>query len=154
MIPTAYALEGSVINSYYLRSWSTLVLNESLYLTPQAIFGFVDEENALALNLFEPLPAVDKYLGTELEATLTWKLRDHLWFDLIGSVVFAGGGLKDLLSQRALIEGAIDSLDDANPPDVPYAITGRFIFTFDGIVDRWRGSSTLNKRAWFNEINL
>jgi len=154
IVPSVYALEGSVINSYYLRGWSTFKLNDSLYLTPQAIIGFVEEENALALNLFEPLPAVDSYLGTEIEATLTWKLRDNLWFDLIGSLVFAGGGLKDLMSQRAFIEGAVDSLDDANPPDYPYAITGRFIFTFDDIVDRWRGSSTTKKRAWFNEINL
>jgi len=150
MIPTIYGLEGSVINSYYLRGWSTFKLNDSLYLTPQAIFGFVDQKNALALNLFEPLPSVNSFLGTELEATLTWKLREHLWFDLIGSMVIAGDGLKDLLTQRAFIEGAIGSLDDGNPPDVPYAITGRFIFTLDGIIDKWTGSSSTLRRAYYN----
>lgn len=151
MIPTIYAFDGSVINSYYVRGWSTLNLTDKLYLTPQAILGFVDEKNALSFNLFEPLPAVDSYLGTELEATLTWKLRDHVWFDLIGSVVFAGQGLKDLLSQRALIQGAVESLDNANPPDTPYAIQGRFIVTLDGIIDRWNGSSTVRRRAWFDQ---
>ena len=154
IIPTIYALEGSVINSYYFRAWTTMRLTNDLYLTPQAIIGFVDQPNALALNIFEPLPAVDRYLGTELEATFTWKIREHIWFDLIGSLIFAGDGLKDLQAQRALIEGAVDSLDDAGSANHPYAITGRFVITLDSLIDRWYGSSTVLQRAWFTDDNI
>ena len=153
VIPTAYALEGSVINSYYLRGWSTLKLTDSLYLTPQAVLAWVDERNALSTDLFTPLPKVDRYLGTELETTLTWKVRDHLWFDLIGSVVFSGGGLDDLLSQRALIEGVVDSIDDADPENVLYGIQGRFIFVLNDLVSNWTGSSTTKRRAWYELFN-
>lgn len=149
MIPNIYALEGSVINSYYLRGWSTLRLNDSFYLTPQLLFGWVHERNALAADPFSPLPRVGNFLGTEVEATLTWKIRDHLWFDLIGSLVFSGSGLDDLLSQRAFIEGAVDSINDADPASVPFAVQGRFIITFDSIIDRWTGNSTVMQRAWF-----
>ena len=154
IIPTIYALEGSVINSFYFRGWSTFRLTNNLFLTPQAILGFVDQKNALAANIFEPFPAVDRYLGTEVEATLTWKIREHIWFDLIGSLIFAGDGLKDLQAQRALIEGGVDSLDDAGSASHPYAITGRFIITLDSLIDRWYGSSTVLQRAWFPDNNI
>lgn len=154
IVPTIYAVEGSVVNSFYFRGWSTLRLTDDLFLTPQAILGFVDQKNALAANIFEPFPAVDRYLGTEVEATLTWKIREHIWFDLIGSLIFAGDGLKDLQSQRALIEGAVDSLDDTSSASHPYAITGRFIITLDSLIDRWYGSSTVLQRAWFTDDNI
>ena len=103
--------------------------------------------------MFTPLPEVDRYLGSELEATLTLKMREHLWFDLIGSAVFAGKGLEDLLTQRALIEGAIDSFGDSDTEDVSYAIQGRFVFVLNDLVSGWTGHSTLKRRAWFESLN-
>jgi len=149
MIPNIYAAEGSVINSGYVRAWSTFKLSNSIFLTPQVLFGWVDEQNALSLDVITPLPSVNRYLGTELEGTLTYKIMDHLWFDLIGSLVIAGDGLDDLLSQRAFIEGAIESISDADPPDYPFAIQGRFIFTLDNSIKTWTGNSSLKQRAWF-----
>lgn len=151
VIPGVYALEGSVINAFYFRGWSTLKLYDSIFLTPQILIAWNDETNALAANLFEPLPEVSRYLGTELETTLTFKLRDHFWIDLIGSVIVPGDGLDDLLTQRAFIEGAIPSLDDGSNADLPYALQARFIFTLDSIIGKWTGSSTTLKRAWFDQ---
>ena len=153
MIPNIYAAEGSVINSGYTRSWSTIKLSNSIYLTPQILFAWVDQENALSLDVLTPLPNVNRYLGVELEGTLTYKIMDHLWFDLIGSLIIAGDGLNDLLSQRAFIEGAIDNINDADPPDYPFAIQGRFVFTLDNTIKTWTGKSSLKQRAWFNPDN-
>ena len=149
IIPNIYANEGSVTNSLYLRVWSTLKLNEVLYFTPQALFAWVDERNALSLDLLTPLPEVGRFLGTEIEGTLTWKIIDHLWFDLIGSVVIAGDGLKDLFSQRAFIEGVVPSIGAARPPDAPFAFQGRFVVTLDSLIRTWTGSSSLLKRAYY-----
>ncbi len=43
---------------------------------------------------------VDKYLGTEIEGTLSWTLHPGVNLDFIGSVVLAGDGLTDLLGSR------------------------------------------------------
>lgn len=149
VVPTIYAMEGSVINSFYFRTWSTLRLTDSLYLTPQALLAWVDERSALSTDLFNPLPKVDRFMGTEIEATLSWKLMDNLWFDLIGSFIFSGGGLDDLMAQRAFIEGATDSIDEADPADIPYAVQGRFIITLDDIIGTWTGTSANKQRAFF-----
>ncbi len=150
VVPGIYALEGSVINSFYFRGWSTLKLHDSIFLTPQVIIAFNDETNALSTDLFTPLPEVSRYLGTELETTLTFKLREHFWVDLIGSVIVPGEGLDDLLTQRAFIEGAIPSLDDGNNSDLPFALQARFIITLDSLIGKWTGSSTTHRRAWFD----
>jgi len=149
MIPNIYALEGSVINSWYFRLWSTLRLTESVYFTPQALFAWVDERNALSLDVVTPLPKVRRFLGAELEGTVTLKVLDHLWFDFISSFVVSGGGLKDLLSQRAFIEETVSSVDIADPPDFPFAFQGRLVLTLDPLIKRWTGSSTLLKRAFW-----
>lgn len=150
VIPGIYALEGSVINALYFRSWSTFQLLDSVYLTPQVLFAWNDETNALAADLFTPLPEVSRYLGTELETTLTFKLREHFWIDLIGSVIIPGEGLDDLLSQRAFIEGALSSPDSADSADLPYALQARFIITLDSLIGKWTGSSSTFKRAWYD----
>ncbi|MGH7885742.1 MAG: hypothetical protein ACRENO_08625 [Thermodesulfobacteriota bacterium] len=149
VVPGVYALEGSVINSFYVRGWSTFKLLDSVFLTPQVLVAWNDETNALAADLFTPLPEVNRYLGTELETTLTFKLREHFWFDLIGSVIVPGDGLDDLLTQRAFIEGALPSLDDGNNSDLPFAIQARFIITLDSLIGKWTGSSSTLRRAWF-----
>ena len=43
---------------------------------------------------------VDKYLGTEIEGTLSWTLHPGVNLDFIGSVVLAGDGLTDLLEAQ------------------------------------------------------
>jgi hypothetical protein len=151
IIPNLYANEGSVTNSWYLRAWSTLKLNEVLYFTPQALFAWVDQRNALSQNVVTPLPEVGRFLGTELEGTLSWKILDHLYLDLIGSVVIAGGGLKDLFSQRAFIEGAVPSIDAARPPAAPFAFEGRFVVTLDSVIKSWTGSSSLLQRGFYEQ---
>jgi hypothetical protein len=154
MMPNIYAVEGSVINSGYVRAWTTVKLLDRVYFTPQALFAWVDKTDALSLDPVTPLPKVNRFLGTELEGTLTWKILDHLWFDLIGSVVISGDGLQDLLSQRAFIEGVVPSIGAADPPKAPFAIQGRFVFTLDSIIKTWSGSSSLRQRAWFHEEEL
>lgn len=151
IIPNIYANEGSVTNSWYLRAWTTLKLNEGIYFTPQALFAWLDQRNALSLDFVTPLPKVGRFLGTELEGTLSWKIMDHLYFDLIGSVVIAGGGLKDLFSQRAFIEGAVPSIDAARPPAAPFAFQGRLVVTLDSIIKTWTGSSSLLQRGFYEE---
>lgn len=151
IIPNIYANEGSVTNSWYLRAWSTLKLNEGLYFTPQALFAWVDQTNALSQNVITPLPNVGRFLGTELEGTLSWKIFDHLYLDLIGSVVIAGGGLKDLFSQRAFIEGAVPSIGAAGPPAAPFAFQGRFVVTLDSVIKTWTGSSSLLQRGFYEQ---
>ncbi len=148
MIPTVYGVEGSVINSWYLRTWARVGLSDSLHFTPQVVVAWVDERNALGTDLLNPLPPVRRLVGTELEGTLTWKVIDGMWFDFIGSAVIAGGGLDDLLSQRAFIEGVVPTIDSANPPGRHFAFQGRLIVTVDGLIKNWMGSSTFMPR-WF-----
>ncbi|MFQ5787343.1 MAG: hypothetical protein ACE5H1_05125, partial [Thermodesulfobacteriota bacterium] len=148
IIPTIYATEGSVINSWYFRGWSTIRLNESLYFTPQALLAWVDEKNALSLDVLTPLSKVDRFLGTELEGTLTWKILDRFWFDFIGSVVIAGGGLDDLISQRAFIEGVVPSAEAADPASAPFAFQWRLVILLDSTVKGWSGSSSFSPR-WY-----
>jgi len=148
IIPTVYATEGSVINSWYFRGWSTVRLNESLYFTPQALFAWVDKKNALGLDVLTPLSKVDRFLGTELEGTLTWKILDRFWFDFIGSVVIAGGGLDDLISQRAFIEGVVSSVEAADPPSTPFAFQWRLVILLDSTVKGWSGSSSFLPRFY------
>ena len=124
--------------------------SNSIYFTPQVLVAWTDETNALLdVDGLTPLPKVNKYLGTELEGTLTWKIMDHLWFDLIGSYIFAGQGLDDLLIQRALIEGSISELNEARPSNSIYSVQGRFIFTLDNVIKSWKGNSSLSQRAYF-----
>ena len=52
---------------------------------------------------------VDKYLGTEIEGTLSWTLHPGVNLDFIGSVVLAGDGLTDLLEQQGAIDPRIRS---------------------------------------------
>ncbi len=147
IIPTIYAIEGSVINSWYLRGWATVKMNERFYFTPQVLFAWVDERNAFSLDT--PLPKVDRFLGAEIEGTLTWRIADGFWFDLIGSVVIPGGGLDDLFSQRAFIEGAVPSIEAADPADAPFAFQGRFVVALDSVIKSWTGYSSLLRRAYY-----
>ena len=103
VIPTIYNIEGSVINAIYARAYANVQLAENLSLTPQVLFAWNDETNAVsafdsgAFGSGIGAVEVDDYLGTEIEGTLTWTLHPGVNLDFIGSLVLAGDGLTDLL---------------------------------------------------------
>ena len=117
VIPTVYQIEGSVINAIYARVYANLSLSENLSFTPQALFAWNDETSVTSAfdsgyygaplgsgvgNLFtDPQLEVEKYLGTEIEGTLSWTLHPGVNLDFIGSLVLAGDGLTDLLEAKA-----------------------------------------------------
>ena len=67
---------------------------------------------------------VDKYLGTEIEGTLSWTLHPGVNLDFIGSLVLAGDGLTDLL----VAQGATD------PDDTIWAYQTRLMVYIDQFV--------------------
>ena len=107
VIPTVYNIEGSVINAIYAKVYANMKLSENLGFTPQVLFAWNDEEQAVSAfdsGDFGPgigSTPVDKYLGTEIEGTLSWTLHPGVNLDFIGSLVLAGDGLTDLLEAKA-----------------------------------------------------
>jgi hypothetical protein len=113
VIPTIYNIEGSVINAIYAKVYANMKLSENLGFTPQVLFAWNDETNAVSAfdsGVFgsgignapgDPILEADKYLGTEIEGTLSWTLHPGVNLDFIGSVVLAGDGLTDLLEHKA-----------------------------------------------------
>jgi len=77
---------------------------------------------------------VDRFLGAELEGTLSIEVVTGVNFDFIGSVVVSGSGLKDLYEQRAAIE--VDPLGGTSPgtfdaPRAPFSFQGRLLVYID-----------------------
>ena len=118
VIPTIYNIEGSVINAIYVRAYANMRLSENLGFTPQVLFAWNDETVATSafdgtnLSLGSGIAndgsvEVEKYLGTEIEGTLSWTLHPGVNLDFIGSLVLAGDGLTGLLEQQ----GATDPND-------------------------------------------
>ena len=109
VIPTLYDIEASVINAIYVRAYANMRLSENLGFTPQVLFAWNDETSATSAfdgtgGFGGGIPGVveaDKYLGTEIEGTLSWTLHPGVNLDFIGSVVLAGDGLTDLLEAHA-----------------------------------------------------
>ena len=109
VIPTAYDIEGSVINAIYAKVYANMKLSENLGFTPQVLFAWNDETNAVSAfdgtgGFGNGIPGgveVEKYLGTEIEGTLSWTLHPGVNLDFIGSLVLAGDGLTDLLQSQA-----------------------------------------------------
>ena len=111
VIPTIYQIEASVINAIYVKAYANMKLSENLGFTPQVLFAWNDETKAH--SAFDSAPfgsgigngdgsfEADKYLGTEIEGTLSWTLHPGVNLDFIGSVVLAGDGLTDLLEHQA-----------------------------------------------------
>jgi hypothetical protein len=123
MIPTIYQAEGSVINAFYARAWGTVKLLDHLSLTPQVVVAWNEETNTCVngggtcLGGFEV--DASRYLGTEVEGTLTWNVVPGVNLDFIGGFVFNGSGLKDLLEAQA--SGILE--EDTSAED--YAWTGQ-----------------------------
>lgn len=136
MIPTIYGLENSVINAYYIRAWGTVKLLDNLSFTPHVLFAWNQERQALVEPNFFPGESgkVDRFLGAELEGTVTVNIVPGVDFDLIGSVVIPGQGLDDLTEQRAALR--VDPTGATSPrnfdaPDAPFAIQGRLMVYID-----------------------
>ncbi len=130
VIPTIYQIEASVINAIYVRAYANMQLAENLGFTPQVLFAWNDETRAVSAFDSGPFGSgiandgsveVDKYLGTEIEGTLTWTLHPGVNLDFIGSLVLAGDGLTGLLEQQ----GAVD------PDDTIWAAQTRLMVYID-----------------------
>ena len=127
VIPTIYNIEASVINAIYAKVYANMQLSENLGFTPQVLFAWNDETMATsAFDSGELGPGigateVEKYLGTEIEGTLTWTLHPGVNLDFIGSVILAGDGLTDLL----VAQGATD------PEDTIWAAQTRLMVYID-----------------------
>ena len=138
VIPTIYNIEGSVINAIYARVYANMQLSENLGFTPQVLFAWNDETKAISVfdsgdfgsglanvgSVGGPtgeVVEVDKYLGTEIEGTLSWTLHPGVNLDFIGSLVLAGDGLTGLLEQH----GATD------PDDTIWAAQTRLMIYID-----------------------
>lgn len=142
IIPTIYGLENSVINAYYARAWTTVKLLDHVTFTPQVLFAWNDRRQALLPpNFFGTGESnqVRRFLGSELEGTLSVEVVPGVNFDFIGGVVIAGNGLKDLQSQKAAAE--FDSLaptgtapilpGDTERPKAPFTFQGRLLVYID-----------------------
>ena len=109
VIPTLYDVEGSVINAIYARAYANVTLAENIAFTPQVLIAWNDETMATSAfdgtggfgNGIPGVVEVEKYLGTEVEGTLSWTLHPGVNLDFIGSLVLAGDGLTDLLDAHA-----------------------------------------------------
>lgn len=142
MIPNLYRIEGSVINSFYARAWGTVKLLDPLSFTGQVVVGWNNETNSplYPSNYFVPNgnTNVSSYQGTEIEGTFTWQVWPGVNFDLIGSLVFAGSGLKQLEKQQAsAVVNANDVFGDGSVPGdfnafrFPWAVQGRLLIYID-----------------------
>ncbi len=97
---------------------------DALSFTPQVLVAW-NEETA---GIIQPGSDIGSYLGTEVEGTLTWTIHPGVNFDLIGSVVFAGSGLEDMLEQQ----GEVATGEDVgSASSTPYAIQGRLLVFID-----------------------
>ncbi len=120
VIPNIYQIEGSVINAIYVRAYANMKLSDNLAFTPQVLFAWNDETNATSAfdtDYTAVIPGayfgsgigsteVEKYLGTEIEGTLSWTLHPGVNLDFIGSLVLAGDGLTDLIESQGRLNGA------------------------------------------------
>ncbi len=142
VIPTVYQIEGSVINAIYVRAYANMQLAENLGFTPQVLIAWNDETNAVSAfdsnypgvadfgngvgNRGISNTAVDEYLGTEIEGTLSWTLHPGANLDFIGSLVLAGDGLTDLIEAH----GAANEVD-VTADDTIWAFQTRLMIYID-----------------------
>lgn len=139
IIPNVYRLESSVANAFYGRAWATVKLLDKLSFTPQVVVAWNEETSSPLV----PGQDVDRYLGTEVEGTFTINVVPGVNLDLIGSIVFAGSGLNDLIDQQANAtfglgdfdgDGDADGLapaDSVEAEDFPFALQARLIVYID-----------------------
>ncbi len=136
IIPTIYQTETSVENAYYARAWGTVKLMDHVTMTPQVLFAWNQERQS---PLFAGEGKIRRFLGAELEDTLSIEVVPGVNFDFIGSVVISGGGLKDLINDQA--KGVCASNTNcatllpvdgtSGGPKAPYAFQGRLLVYID-----------------------
>jgi len=126
--------DSSVVNAFYARAWGTVKFLDSWSFTPQVLFAWNEQTTA---PLF-PGQNVPRFLGTELEGTLTWQVYPGVNIDLLGSFVISGSGLEELLEQQAsnVVNTATDPPGTTTPGDFnaesyAYAVQGRLIVFID-----------------------
>jgi len=132
MIPNIYQnaagvfaqAESSVQNAYYARVYATVKLMDALSFTPQVLVAWNEETS----GIIQPGVDIGSYLGTEVEGTLTWTVHPGVNLDLIGSIVFAGSGLEDMLEQQG---ENLTGEDVGSASSTPYAIQGRLLVFID-----------------------
>jgi hypothetical protein len=138
MIPNIYRIEGSVINAFYGRAWGTAKVMDHVSFTPQVLFAWTDRKSA-PLFVGE---RVRRFLGTELEGTLSVEVVPGVNFDFLGSIVISGHGLKDLINQQAKHTCTADTACNAlatsqggvitsGGPKAPWAFQGRLLVYID-----------------------
>ena len=133
VIPTVYNIEGSVINAIYAKAYANVQLADNLGFTPQVLIAWNDETNAVsafdsgAFGSGIGVTEVDKYLGTEIEGTLSWTLHPGVNLDFIGSLVLAGDGLTQLMESHA----AANDVADATAEDTIWAFQSRLMIYID-----------------------
>lgn len=134
--------ESSVQNAYYGRVYSTIKLNDMVTFTPQVLMAWNNETDNVLADANNGGGNVDDFLGTEVEGTLSWNIYPGVTFDLIGSVIFAGDGLTDLLEHQATITSCIDpavttgnkvrsDCGTGEADDMPFAVQGRLLVSID-----------------------
>ncbi len=133
IIPTIYQNEVSVENAYYARAWLTTKVVDHVTFTPQVLFAWNQERTA---PLFVG-QNVRRFLGTELEGTVGVEVVPGVNFDFLGSIVIAGGGLKDLMTQQANAvcnaSAACAPLNNGGfrDPKAPFSFQGRLLVYID-----------------------
>lgn len=136
IIPTVYNIEGSVINAFYGRLNTHMMLSEDMAFTPQLLLAFNHQTDAVsafdsgAFGSGIPNTEVDRYLGAEIEGTFTWSLYPGVDLDLIGSIILAGSGLEDLITAHAAANvGEGESVDAYS--GTPWAVQTRLMIYID-----------------------
>ncbi|GIW48400.1 MAG: hypothetical protein KatS3mg078_2277 [Deltaproteobacteria bacterium] len=136
MIPTVYQAEGSVINAFYARVWGTVNLLDRLSFSPQVLVAWNQETDTCVSGGGTCLGGIpvnaDRYMATELEGTFTVNVVPGVNLDIVGSIVIAGEGLKDLLEAQArgqLANANLTGTVDAE--DVAWAVQGRLLVFID-----------------------
>ena len=134
IIPNIYRQEGSVINAYYARMWSTMKVIDSISFTPQVLVAFNEQTSNVAVNGGNVIiDSLDTYMATEVEGTITWHIHPGVSFDLIGGVVFTGDSLETMLEAQAFGELAAADLqqDRISYDETPWTVQGRLMIFID-----------------------
>jgi len=141
IIPTIYNQESSAQNAFYAKLSTNIKFADNWSFAPMVLAAWIDETNTFIGNptisnaglTSLPLSQVtvdDDFLGVEVEGVLTWHMYPGVDVDLIGSIVFAGDGLTELLeAQAALVTG--ESIERGSASDTPWAVQGRMIIYID-----------------------
>jgi len=137
IIPTIYNNESSAQNAYYGKLSTNIKFADNWSFAPMVLAAWIHEQDTFIGNPLggaglplNPVTLANDFLGVEVEGVLTWHMYPGVDVDLIGSIVFAGDGLTDLLeAQAALVTG--ESIAQGSASDTPWAVQGRMIIYID-----------------------